>query len=167
MSLAKRLSGAAVVVVLFLMAFGSGWLAGRLGIGSPAVSEAELSELERAFADRMRNATLVGQFTIVGREDQPARSDRYEISSVDKVGEDRWRFNTRVQYGDVDTTLPIIVPVAWAGDTPMVTLTDYSIPTLGTFTARVFFHEDRYAGSWQHGDVGGLMYGTIEPGDVR
>jgi len=159
MSVSGRFTSAAVVVVLVLMAFGGGWLVGRAGIGSPAVSEAELNDLERGFAERMQNATLVGQFTIAGREGQ---TDRYDISSVEKIGDDRWRFNTRVRYGDVDTTLPIVVPLAWAGDTPVVTLTDYSIPTLGTFTARVIFYEDRYAGTWQHGEVGGLMYGTIK-----
>ena len=38
------------------------------------------------------------------------------------------------------------------------------IPGLdGTFTARVMFYAERYAGSWQHGEYGGLMYGTIAP----
>jgi hypothetical protein len=41
-------------------------------------------------------------------------------------------------------------------------LTDWEIPTLGTFTCRVLFYGDRYAGPWQHGKVGGLMYGRIE-----
>ena len=55
-----------------------------------------------------------------------------------------------------------------AGDTPMVSITDFGIPGLdGTFTARVFFYEDRYGGSWEHamerGVFGGLMYGHIEP----
>ena len=31
------------------------------------------------------------------------------------------------------------------------------------FTARVMFYAERYAGSWQHGEYGGLMYGTIAP----
>ena len=166
MSFAKRLTSAAVVVVLLLLAFGGGWLVGRLGIGVPSVSEADLNDLERGFAEQMQGATLIGQFTIAGHEGQPARSDRYDISSVEKISDDRWRFNTRVRYGDVDTALPIVVPLAWANDTPMVTLTDYSIPTLGTFTARVLFYGDRYAGFWQHGEVGGLMYGTIEKGAV-
>jgi hypothetical protein len=33
---------------------------------------------------------------------------------------------------------------------------------MGTFTARVLFYEDRYAGTWQHGKVGGHMFGKIE-----
>ena len=33
---------------------------------------------------------------------------------------------------------------------------------IGTFTVRVFFYGDRYAGTWQHGSVGGHMSGRIE-----
>ena len=44
---------------------------------------------------------------------------------------------------------------------------NYQIPTLGTFTARVFFYDDRYGGSWQHGQFGGLMYGEIESMDAN
>ena len=39
----------------------------------------------------------------------------------------------------MDVTLPIVVTMVWAGDTPMITLTDFAIPSMGTFTARVFF----------------------------
>jgi hypothetical protein len=39
---------------------------------------------------------------------------------------------------------------------------DFAIPTLGTFTARVFFYGNRYAGTWQHDKVGGHMFGRIE-----
>ncbi len=47
----------------------------------------------------------------------------------------------------------------------MVSLTDLTIPGLGTFTARVLFYEDRYAGTWQHGKVGGHMFGKIQPAE--
>src|SRR6267143_3345979 len=106
--------------------------------------------------------SLVGRFTIAGREDRPALVERYDMSSVEKVGGDQWRFNARIRYGSVDTTLPVVVTMLWAGDTPMITITDFTIPTLGTFTARVFFYGDRYAGTWQHGAVGGHMFGRIE-----
>ena len=49
----------------------------------------------------------------------------------------------------------------WAGDTPVISLTDASVPGLGTFSARVLFYEDRYAGTWSHGDVGGNQFGRI------
>jgi len=90
--------------------------------------------------------------------------ERYEITEVSKLEGDRWRFNARVKYGNVDVTLPVVVPMVWAGDTPMISITDFAIPGLGDeFGARVVFYDNRYAGTWDHGEYGGMMYGTIEP----
>ena len=161
MALVQRLAGLLVIVLLMLVMFGSGWLVAKLRIGS-AVDPASLSQLERRFTDQMK--ALVGRFTVVGREDRQASPDRYDLSSVEKVGDDQWRFNARIRYGLVDTTLPIVVTMRWAGDTPMITITDVTIPRMGTFSARVFFDSDRYAGTWQHGAVGGHMFGRIEKG---
>jgi hypothetical protein len=161
MSSARTLIRLLAVLVLLAVMFGAGWLTGVARIGA-ALDPASLPELERQFVERMRGSVLVGKFTIAGREDREASPDRYEISSVDKVGDDQWRFNARMQYGNVDVTLPVVVTMRWAGDTPIITMTDVTIPTLGTFTARVFFYGDRYAGTWQHDKVGGHMYGRIE-----
>jgi hypothetical protein len=55
------------------------------------------------------------------------------------------------------------VEVRWAGDTPMIQVSDLSIPGLGDeFSARVLFYQGRYAGTWSHGKVGGTMFGRIE-----
>ena len=54
-----------------------------------------MAEAERQFAERMRNVKLVGTFTVDGRT-AAAATDRYEISSVEKVGDDLWRFNARI-----------------------------------------------------------------------
>ena len=150
-----------LALLTIIIVFALGWTAGRLGIGRRVPRES-LSDLEREFTDRLRGAALVGRFTIAGREDRPASPDRYEISSVERVGGNDWRFNARMRYGSVDVTLPVVVTMLWAGDTPIITMTDVTIPTLGTFTARVFFYGDRYAGTWQHGDVGGHMFGRIQ-----
>ncbi len=145
-----------------MVVFGIGWLVAAAGVGR-AADPASLSDRERAFTERMRNAVLVGHFTIEGRERRDGLPERYEISSVTKLDGDRWRFNARVKYGRVDTTLPVVVPLVWAGDTPMVSITDVDLPGLGeAFSARVLFYDDRYAGTWDHGDYGGMMYGTIE-----
>jgi hypothetical protein len=34
---------------------------------------------------------------------------------------------------------------------------------VGTWTARVFFYGDQYAGTWAGKSVGGHMFGRIEP----
>ncbi|MDE0828448.1 MAG: hypothetical protein OSB03_04545 [Vicinamibacterales bacterium] len=154
-----------VSVVALATMFGLGWMIAKTGAGQAMPTES-LTELERQFTDRMQNVVLVGNFTVDGRETRGGSPERYELSAVTKVADDQWRFDVHMVYGSVDVTLPVVVPIAWAGDTPMVTITDFSIPTLGTFTARVFFYDDRYAGSWQHGQYGGLMYGAIEPLDA-
>ena len=111
----------------------------------------------------MQNVVLEGFFTVTGREDSDRRRpERYEISSVSHVAGDLWTFNSRIQYGDHDVTAPIPVKLIWADDTPMVSLTDMSIPGLGEgFTARVVFFRDHYSGMWWHGEVGGNMFGRI------
>jgi hypothetical protein len=161
MALVRRTLGIAALVALLLAIFGGGWLVGRLGIGS-TVSPQSLTELERQFAERMRGVSLVGTFTVAGRQDAEPRSDRYDIASVEKVGDDLWRFNARMQCCGVNGTIPVVVPLRWSGDTPMIMMTDTSLPGLGAFTVRVLFYGDRYAGTWQHGTVGGHMSGRIE-----
>ncbi len=156
-----RLLGAGGVIVLLVLAYAGGWIVAKSGMGQ-AVDPASLTDLERAFAERMQDVTLVGSFTIDGRDDDTRLPERYEIASVTKVDDSRWRFDARITYGTTDVKLPVTVPIVWAGDTPMIAITDFAIPTLGTFTVRLIFYADRYAGSWQHGDFGGLMFGTIQ-----
>ena len=161
MAKGRRVLGLALAAALVMATFGGGWLAGRLGIG-PAVPRGSLTDLEREFAQRMDRSTLVGYFTVDGRENRPLRPDRYDLAGVEKIGENLWRFNTRMRHDDVDLTVPIAVPLQWVGDTPMIVMTDTSVPGLGTFTCRVFFYGQRYAGTWQNGAVGGHLFGRIE-----
>jgi hypothetical protein len=146
------------LLIALLLTGAAGWIAGRLGVGS-VVEPASLTDLERVFSEQMRGAVLVGQFTVAGR-DAPPRPDRYEIASVEKVGDDRWRFNARISPGG--PALPIVVPMRWIGDTPVIMMTDVSIPAVGTYSARVFFHGDRYAGTWQNPRTGGHLFGRVE-----
>lgn len=95
MAIVRRLLKAALIAVLAIVVFAAGWLAGRLGIGS-VVEPASLTEAERQFSDRMRNVNMVGTFTVWGREERTPRTDRYQIASVEKVGEDLWRFNAKM-----------------------------------------------------------------------
>lgn len=165
MTRTRRLLWAVGLTLLLLVVFAAGWIVGRTGIGS-VVDPASLSDLERQFAERMSGSALVGSFTVDGgsnRERRAASPDRYDLSKVEKVGDGLWRFSVRMRHSDVDVTLPVTVPLRWVGDTPVVMLTDYGIPSLGTFTARVFFYDGRYAGTWQHGQqTGGQLFGRIE-----
>jgi hypothetical protein len=161
MALVRRLAWGALAVVVILAVFAGGWLSGRLGLGS-TVDQASLTDLERRFSEQMHGSALVGYFTIAGREDRPARPDRYDIAAVEKIGDDLWRFSARVRHDTFDVTVPVAVPVRWIGDTPVIMMTDTSLPGLGTFTVRLFFYGDRYSGTWQHGEYGGHMFGRIE-----
>jgi hypothetical protein len=162
MALVRRVVGVVGAGLLALLIFAGGWIVGRTGIGS-VVEPESLTASERAFAERMRGVNLVGAFTVAGRDDRTPRADRYEIASVDKIGEDLWQFNARMDCCGLDgSVIPIAVPLRFVGDTPVIMMTDTSLPGIGTFTVRLFFYEDRYAGTWQHGETGGLMYGRIE-----
>ena len=161
MGLVRHMMGIAMVVVAVLAIFAGGWLVGRLSIGS-VVDPASLSDAERQFADRMRDVSLVGSFTVTGRDSGPPRADRYDIASVEKVGADRWRFNASMKCCGINGAIPVVVPLRWVGDTPMIMMTDTSLPGVGTFTVRLFFYGDRYAGTWQHDEEGGHMSGRIE-----
>ena len=153
-----------LAVVLAVALFAGGWFVGRLSIGA-VVEPPSLADVERQFVERMRDVTLVGTFTVAGRDDGTPSPDRYEIASVEKVGDDLWRFNARMDccgLGDAGV-VPIVVPLRFVGDTPVIMMTDSSLPGIGSFTVRLFFYADRYAGTWQHGVTGGHMSGRIEP----
>ena len=73
------------VVLLLGIAYAGGWIVAKTGMGR-GVEPASLTDLERAFAERMQDVTLVGFFTIEGREDEAQRHpERYEIASVTRT----------------------------------------------------------------------------------
>src|SRR5262245_4888165 len=86
-----------------------------------APAPVELSPAEQAFLQTMTDVVLEGFFTVGdGTELHP---DRYEITSVMKVKEGLWRFNARVQYNKKDFPVTVNVPVFFAGDTPVMSMT--------------------------------------------
>jgi hypothetical protein len=139
--------------------------AALIGCGS---SDPERAALEAEFERSMQNVVLLGTFTVTGRgDDARLRQERYEIERVSKLAGDIWTFQARIQYGEHDVAAPIPVKLEWAGDTPIVSLTDLEIPGLGkAFTARVMFYREHYSGLWWHGEVGGQMFGRIVPNDA-
>ena len=88
-------------------------------------------------------------------------SHALRVTGVDAYG-NKWTIVARVKYGKYDLKVPIFLNVDWAGDTPVMSLTNLTIPGLGTFTSRTMFYGDRYVGTWQHGKVGGHMFGHVE-----
>ncbi len=170
--MSKFLSRSGLIVTLVL---GLAW--GLLGVSeepadkkgddkpaaeAPAVAKLDQAELEKEFEKTMSGCVLVGKFTVVGKEDQAPKEERYTITKVKKQDDGEWIFLCRIQYGKNDATVPLKLKVEWAGDTPVITLTDLTIPGMGTFTSRVLIYRGWYAGTWQHGPVGGHLFGKIE-----
>lgn len=129
---------------------------------APPAAKLDQAAMEKKFQQEMTGAVLTGQYTVAGQQaEKPARPEKYTITKVIKLNGDLWVLHARIQYGEHDLTVPVPLRIQWAGDTPVITLTDVEVPGLGTFTSRVLFYGDRYAGTWQHGDVGGHLFGTI------
>jgi hypothetical protein len=119
-------------------------------------------ELEKKFQVTLSGATLQGHFTSSRDENAAAsKEDKYTIASVTKLQGDVWLFNARIQYGAHDVTLPLPLRVVWAGDTPVITLDKFPVPGMGEFTARVMVFDNQYAGMWDGGNHGGLLFGKI------
>ena len=127
-----------------------------------APAQMSQEQLEQRFAETLSGTVLTGSFTTDEQEvGDPIKRETYTIHKVRKLKGNLWLFSARIQYGKKDVTLPIPLTVRWAGDTPVITLTDLTIPGLGTFTARVMIYRGRYAGTWQHGSKGGHLFGTV------
>ena len=144
-------------------------IAGAMWVGagfSPALAAggptADRAALEKKFQELLSGAVLEGSFTIDGRDrDGRLHDEKYSIRSVHKLPGGLWLFNVRIQYGGRDVTLPLPLPVKWAGDTPMISVSNIPIPGLGTYSARVLFHGNRYAGTWQGKGHGGQLFGSV------
>ena len=130
----------------------------------PQAAKPDQAALDKQFEQTMSGATLIGRFTVEGRGagGREPKEERYHINKVTKMKGDYWMFTARVQYGTKDVTVPMMLQVKWAGDTPVITLTDLTIPGLGTYTARVLIFRDHYAGYWSGGKAGGNLWGRIE-----
>jgi len=119
-----------------------------------------LTLAEKEFQESMSGVTLNGHYT---RQDVNGLSDdKYTIEKVSKVKGDLWRFETRVQYGAHDVKLPVELQVKWAGDTPVITLTNAAIGGMGSFTVRIVVYKGQYAGTWSGAKGhGGMLFGNI------
>ena len=115
------------------------------------------------FIKLLTGAKFTGQFTVDGKPLTELEEESYEIEKVEKQLEgDLWIITARIKYGDRDVTVPVPLEVKWAGSTPVLTMDNMTLPGFGTFSARVVLHRDKYAGTWQHDDVGGHLFGRIE-----
>jgi hypothetical protein len=133
-----------------------------LVLGGCSGKPVTVSERERdqEFQQMMSGVVLVGYSTRFNR-DGLSGEERYTIDKVSNVAGDTWLFQTRLKYGSREIPVPIPLTIRWAGDTPVITLTDLAIPGVGTYTARVLLHRGQYAGTWSGKNDGGQLFGKI------
>jgi hypothetical protein len=143
------------------------WAAGVRGqVTSVPATQPVLDQpaLERQFQETMTGAVLVGRSTDTRHPDAPPREERYTIDRVSKItgSNDNWLFVARIPFRGGHLAVPLVIPVKWAGDTPVISVTDLTIPKMGTYTARVLIYRDNYVGTWTGRDCGGHLWGRVE-----
>ena len=122
----------------------------------------ELNAAEKLFQESMNNVMLVGYFT--QGDGAELHDDKYVIERVTKVKEDTWKFEARIQYNKKEVKVAMPLPVKFAGDTPVISLTNFTVPSFGSFTARVVMYNGAYAGTWGSAGKdghGGKLFGKI------
>jgi hypothetical protein len=128
----------------------------------PLDGEAARAELERKFAETLTNSVLEGSWQLIeGDKLGEARADKYTIIKAQKLGGDFWVITARIEYADKDVTVPLPLRIVWSGDTPVITVTDFPVPGIGTYSARVMIYRNLYAGTWFGVGYGGVMSGMI------
>jgi len=124
----------------------------------------EMTPVEKQFQQSMNNVLMVGFFTV--GDSTELHDDRYVIEGVTKVKDGLWKFAARVQYNKKDVKVALNVPVFFAGDTPVISLTRQAVTGFGTFDTRLVIYKGGYAGTWGGGDHGGKMFGNIVKNDT-
>jgi len=117
---------------------------------------------DKAFAALLTGARLTGIFTLDNAPDAPPAKDSYTITKAEPLEDGMWRIESQIEYGTNKVSVPLFLPVKWAGDTPVITVDHVNVPGMGTYDARVLFHGTSYAGVWSGKDHGGGMTGRIE-----
>jgi hypothetical protein len=153
------------LVLTFLMGllFGAGLFLAVLILRSPKPT-GSAAEREQRFEASMRGVTLVGYSTALKRPNVLSSEERYMIDGVTKINGTTWLFRSRMKLGNTEVPLPLPVNIEWAGDTPVLTMTDMSVPGFGAYTVRLVFYGDQYAGTWMGKGFGGQMFGRIVRG---
>lgn len=120
------------------------------------------AELEAQLAETLTDAVLTGTWQLIeGDGLGKPKADKYTILKAQKLVGDFWLITARIEYGDKDVTVPLPLRIVWAGDTPIITLSDLNVPGIGRYSARVMIHRNLYSGTWFGVGYGGVLSGTI------
>jgi hypothetical protein len=116
-------------------------------------------QLDAQLSAMLTGAALVGQST-TWKKAGVSGEERYSIDGMTKLTGKTWLLRTRMKLGETEVPLPVPVTIEWAGDTPMIQLTDVAMPG-GPYSARVLLYKDQYAGTWLGPGRGGQVFGRI------
>jgi hypothetical protein len=116
-------------------------------------------QLDAQLTAMLTGAALVGQST-TWKKAGVSGEERYSIDGMTKLAGKTWVLRTRMKLGETEVPLPVPVTIEWAGDTPMIQLTDVAMPG-GPYSARVLLYKDQYAGTWLGPGRGGQLFGRI------
>jgi hypothetical protein len=133
---------------------------------APAASQPDRATLEKDLAERLSGARLTGYYMSDGQEGPP-RHDSYTLRKVEKREGDKWLVTAVMSYGQQSMAIPLEIPIYWAGDTPVISVTNFNIMGMGSYTARVMLYKDHYAGTWSSATHGGYLWGRIEKIDEK
>jgi hypothetical protein len=152
-------NGLSAVCVACLCLSLSGFAVAQEKVDLDAITRARFEKFEKL----LTGAKFKGSFTLDDKPLSDLQEEQYDIEKVEKLPEaDLWSITARIKYGKKDFTVPVPLHVKWAGETPVMTLDNLTLPGFGTFSARVVLHIDKYAGTWQHDSKGGHLFGRIE-----
>ena len=152
---------ALIIVVVSLVSLGGLFRLHTFAESPAATSKAQDARFAK-LEESLSGVALVGNFSETGSKEAKLQAERYELKNVKHVGDNQWLFEARIKYGDHDVTLPLTLPVYWADDTPVISVTNFPIPGLGTYTARVMIYADHYAGFWRGAGHGGHLFGVVQ-----
>ena len=157
-----------IVFAICIIALGGVFAPQLFAQNDPPAKQGNDVELNKKLAEFLTGTRWEGHFTMTGKE-TPPKKEHYEIIKAEKSAEgDFWNLVVRIKYGDNDVTQPLPpIEIKWAGRTPIISVDKVTVPTLGTFDARVVIRKGadgqpgKYAGTWSHGKVGGHLFGMI------
>ena len=131
-----------------------------LGTALAQDNQPPLTALEKEFQESMSGVTLTGRFTRQGGD--ALAEDKYTIEKATRLKDDLWQFSARVKFGGQEITVPVSIHVRWAGDTPVLTLTDESVAGMGKYSVRIVVYKGQYSGIWSNSQGrGGQMFGSV------